>query len=607
MITFDILSYGTPDNITDGIKNALKDIKNCGEEATLVFPKNTYHFFKENSSVRVFHPSNTDSKKFPEKHIAFLLEDIEDLTVDGCGSEFIVHGDMMFLAAVRCKNITFRNFSWDYPTPAIAEMKTIAVNEKYADFRMPETQQWRIKGLDIEWYETSPLTGETYWKRRNASGAWGVNLLDLEAKTLIRSSRTNTPFTNRISVKKLDEHTVRIKYLGKKAPAVKKNTVFVLCPNRNRKTSGAFFWESSNIVVEDIQPLYLHGFSWLVQMCRDITFRRCRFMPKKNADRYITSFADSLHAAGCAGYLHVEDCDFSHDLDDPINIHGSFMRVKEMQDKHTLSLIYCHDQQGGFRQFFEGDKVAFFARDTLLGAENEKLYTVESATDAADSKDLMTCTVKFREELPSYLGEKIGKEGKFVAENVTYTCDVVIKGCTFSYVPTRGILCTTRGKVLIENNEFIGMTMATIFISNDSDDWYESGPVRDMTIKDNKFWVFKSATGENENKGGVFINPITKGGKLPSWENPIHKNITIENNEFIMEHDNAVKARSVENLIIKNNTVIKHTSECTDESITAFRFENCKNVVLENNVGGDGVELTPESEGMPAAEIKGQG
>lgn len=603
MNTVCILDYGNPENITSAVIKALAVIKASKEESVLIFPENTYHFFMEDSEKRVFHTSNTDSKRFPEKKIAFLLEDMENVTIDGCGSEFIVHGDMMFLCAIRCKNISFKNFSWDYVSPETVEMRTVSVGRNYADFSMPDSQYWRIKGRNMIWFDKSPKTGEIYWERKNVQRACVVCHLDSKNHSLLRANVLESPFLpGRTSIKKLDDRTVRIKYLGKMPRFIREGMTFVLCPNKDRKTAGAFFWESENIETENVHPLYLNGFSWLVQMCKNITFRKCKFVPKKNAQKYITSFADSLHVAGASGFVTVEDCDFSHDLDDPINIHGTFMRVERLLDPHTVKLIYCHEQQGGFNQFHPGDKVAFFSRDDLLGVENEKLYTVRSATDPADG-DLMTSEVTFEEMLPSYLDDKILSEGKYVAENVTYTPDVTIKGCCFSYVPTRGILCTTRGKVLIENNEFFGMAMASVYVSNDSNVWYESGPVRDMTIRGNTFYILKTPGNQMKNKGGIFVDPITKGGCLPDWSKPIHKNITIDSNSFYMEHDNVVFARSVENLTVTNNIIKKFDSPDTEKQMRAFRFVACKNVVLSGNELDDGIEAAPEFSAMPKDEI----
>ena len=77
------------------------------------------------------------------------------------------------------------------------------------------------------------------------------------------------------------------------------------------------------------------------------------------------------------------------------------------------------------------------------------------------------------------------KVNQHVVENITYTPEVSIHDNIFKETPTRGILVTTRKPIVIENNTFDGMGMAGIYISNDAQGWYESGPTRDVTIRNN--------------------------------------------------------------------------------------------------------------------------
>jgi len=107
--------------------------------------------------------------------------------------------------------------------------------------------------------------------------------------------------------------------------------------------------------------------------------------------------------------------------------------------------------------------------------------------------------------------------------------------------------------------------MATIFLSNDSNDWYESGPIRDMTIRNNEFYIKSIGRTSWDYAPAVYVHPVTKGGGLPSAENPIHKNITIDGNIFHMDCDTVVKAESVENLTITNNVILRTNPEISLE------------------------------------------
>ena len=107
-MVIDMCMYCTPKNATVGIKQAIVDAQS-GD--TISFSKNEYHFYKDYSDRRIYHMTNTDSFVKPEKYFAFLMEDKENITIDGNGSTFVIHGDMCALALVNCKNIVLKNFT----------------------------------------------------------------------------------------------------------------------------------------------------------------------------------------------------------------------------------------------------------------------------------------------------------------------------------------------------------------------------------------------------------------------------------------------------------------------------------------------------------------
>lgn len=590
----------------DPLQNALDAIRVAGEEATLVFPKGEYHFYKENAPHRVVHTSNTNSCECPEKTFGFLVENCNNLIVDGDGSKFIFHGNMQALTVINCTNVTFKNFTWDFAVPTTVELITEKSTKYSADFLIPDNFQWECKGRHLTWFEESPLDGRRYWQFNNAKNCWCIVTYSPETENCCRRPLNLSPFFATRKVEKLGDNRIRVHY-WRKTPEIFQNSgiVFELCQNGKRECAGAFVWESSNIALENITVRYMNAFGFLVQMSRNVSFDNCNFTPDPESKRRCTSFADLIHVSGAAGLISIKNCNFSDAHDDPINIHGTFTRVVKKIDENTVMLEYVHNQQGGFPQFHIGDKVAFFSRDMLQSIDGEeKLYTVSSTTDPGKSGNSdKQMIVSFQEKLPKNICDTIGKQKKFVAENVTYTPDVLISGCKMKSIPTRGILCTTRGKVIIEKNTFDGMTMASIYLSNDSDEWYESGPIRNMTIRENTFYICKSVQSEWSDKGAIFVNPVTKGKKFPIWENPIHKNIVIDSNVFYMEHDKVLKASSVENITFTNNTVERYQRTQQDESITAFEFNACKNVVIKLNKFDQTVITDPIVTNMPLEQI----
>ena len=151
---------------------------------------------------------------------------------------------------------------------------------------------------------------------------------------------------------------------------------------------------------------------------------------------------------------------------------------------------------------------------------------------AEDDIDAKTCTLTFDRPLPEDIDAKFRGQQNVVIENASYCPNVEISGCSIHGIPTRGILCTSGGHVDIHHNTFEHVFMANVFVSNDANDWYESGPVRDMqihhnvfhlpTLRQKRFWPTLAA---------VLVEPITLGGKITA---PVHSGIRIFENEITL-------------------------------------------------------------------------
>ena len=619
--------------IWDAFEAARKATENGAASVTVSFPKGEYHVYKDYAQKREYHTSNTNSTDHPIKPIGILIENQKDFTMEGNGSLFMIHGNMMALAVVKSENVTLHDFSWDFAVPTVSEMNVVGMGNDgspYTDFYIPACFPYEISGNTLVWHsEKSPYTGQYYWTERGIHNAYSVVAYQPEEE-MSRAYFTNQgPFQNATRIEQLENNTVRIYYSSR--PAMQKQgMIFELCSSAHRETAGAFFWESTDVVADSINVHFMHGFGWLTQMCTNVYYRNCNFMPREGTGKHTVSYADAIHASGAAGDFVIENCNFANSHDDPINMHGTFTRVERRIDDYTLQLNYIHAQQGGFPQFHVGDKVVFYTRDLLTSTDNETEYTVSEVVSnpGENGNNLKTMVVKFAEKLPENLSDRISSQPRYVCENVTFAPKVTIRGNTFKNVTTRGILCTTKNPVLIEDNTFLNMSMATIYLSNDSDEWYESGPIRDMTIRNNEFYIKSIGRTSWEYAPAIYIHPVTKGGGLPDPNEAIHKNITIEGNTFNMDLDCVVKAESVENLTIKDNTVLRYnpdvqlavsadtqtlqpgasvklTTNAAANSNTGtagqgntpnnsydnlYEFTKCKNVVIEGNTYDDGLK-----------------
>lgn len=494
-MTINILDYCTPENASGGVKKAIADAL-VGD--TILFEKNEYHFYKEYSECRHYHMTNTDSFLNPKKYFAILMEDKENITIDGNGSVFVIHGDICALSLVRCKNIKLKNFTVRYNCPTNFEMTVIEKKKFGIKYSIPNAESFCVKNNSIYFYEQSPFTKEKYYSFRNKPKSY-CNVLhngDDVHRTQV------SPFTAAVKIKRTGSNEVFVSYIV--PPALSVGDTITMSNNRNRSSCGLFFWECSKITSENIIVNYMHGFGWLSQMCEDITFDKISFKP---ADGYkVSSFADCIHICGCRGKVKINGCYFTHSHDDGINIHGAFLRFKEFLNTKTAVFEFVHKQQGGYSAFFKGDKVKFYSRKNLQ--ELGGIYTVKSCVEDIEKKIVI---VTFEEKLPQM------EKNLFVCENITYNPEVEISNCTFRAIPTRGILCTTDKESKIYNNKFISLKMPDIYISCDCRDWYESGPCKNMKIYNNIF----------SQKNPVVLDPLCIFKPVDN----VHQNIQIYDNK----------------------------------------------------------------------------
>lgn len=495
-VNINITDYCTNGNSSVGTAEA---IRNIFSGDTLVFPKNEYHFFKDFSIHKVCHMTNTDSFKTPDKYFAILIENKENITIDGCGSTFVIHGDMCAFAMLNCKNITLKNFTIKYSSPTNYEMKVVKRSFNKITYKIPENSLFYVKDNKLVFFEQSPFTKKNYYTY-TANEDCACNVIH-RGNEVFRTQFS--PTRTAIKINRIDMNTVECTYLL--SPKFKLNDVVTMSRNKLRDNSGLFFDECSNVTCDNITVNYMHGFGWLSQMCENMSFNNISFKPAKGYT--VSSFADLIHICGCKGYAKITNSHFEHPHDDAINVHGAFLRLKKVIDKNTVLLEFVHHQQGGYAAFYPGNEVKIYNRNDFCEFENK--FTVVSCIDNIDDK---TVEVKFKKDLPKLT------PNQFVFENVTYNPELTISGCTFNAIPTRGILCTTDRPSKIFGNKFSNIKMPDIFISCDCKDWYESGPCRNLEIFNNTF----------SKEDAVLIKPICIGKPVSD----VHRNIKIYDNKI---------------------------------------------------------------------------
>ena len=549
-------------------------IEHSGRKIHLKFPKGLYRFWADYAPERELYVSNTvgSDQRYKNKKIGILIEDMDHVVVDGGGSLFIYHGDIAAFAVIRSREVLVTNFAFDYESPVVVD---VTIEDKVDDQSIiayvPECYQYEINnGKSITWKgEMSPTTGQPYWS--------GGNQLEYSQKldTITgKSSRDdNRLFENVDAIEDMGNNRLKFTYSTSKAlPPV---GMCYQMRNITRTTPGALIWESSNVTLAHMKAHFLHGFGIVGQLSDTIAIDHVDFVCREGTGRTTAGFADFIQMSSIKGKVKVENCRFANPHDDPINIHGTYMAVSHVSDNQKVFTVkYMHHETAGFPQFYLGDKVEFVRKGTMIPVEKGRGRVVGVINPTPD--DLETITITLDRAIPHVTG---GYE--FAVENITYTPKVEIRNNHFSQTPTRGILVTTRQPVMIEDNYFDAIGMASIYISCDAQEWYESGPTRDVTIRNNVF--------NRSQDDAILIAPTNP---INDPKHRIHGHIKIENNLFNLEGDTAIRAKSVKELSIIGNT-FRHDDREKKIGLRDYKeiycFEACNKVHLTDNSYDDGL------------------
>lgn len=247
----------------------------------------------------------------------------------------------------------------------------------------------------------------------------------------------------------------------------------------------------------------------------------------------------------CKGQITVRDSYFEGACDDWLNVHGIHFKIKK-KNKNQLTVIFMHPQAHGFNPLNVGDKIAAIDTKSLL--QKDEAVIVSSALRGEYEIDLT-------------LDKELNCSAGDVIEDITLCPDVLFENNTATRIITRGLLLTTRGRVVIRNNHFISNSMSGILLSDDARTWYESGMCRDVTVENNVF----DYCGQTP----ILIKPenLVHAGA-------VHRNITIRNNTFKKYDGECIYAKSSDNIVISGNII---------SGGELIKQKNCSNVSFENN------------------------
>ena len=337
---------------------------------------------------------------------------------------------------------------------------------------------------------------------------------------------------------------------------------------------------------EDLNVYHTAGLGILAQYSENLTYRNVNCVPNEAKGRMLAGHDDGFHYSNYKGQILVDHCRFHGLMDDPINVHGTGVRIiSKSGAMHRCR--FMHHQSEGMEWARAGDEIAFIDHNTMqtVGKGRVKSFT------KIDVKDF---DLELEQAAPASINADDG------LENLTWTPAVTITNSFFGSCRARGILISTPGKVVIENNLFESSGTA-ILIAGDANYWYETGAVKDVTIRGN---VFRAPCLTSLYQFCEAVISIFPEIPIVNPALPYHRNITITGNEFHLFDYPILFAKSVQGLEFSHNRLIRsYDFEPFHSRKAGLTFDSCSRVKVVNNMQegtilGSNIQLiqTPKKE-----------
>ena len=444
------------------------DIKN-GETLTLEKDE-VYHVRQEDSfGFEGYYCTNTakiDENPNGFRRAALFLEKKKDVVIDGNGASVIVHGKITPFLFDNCENITVKNLTVDYACPTMTEFTVLSNENGVCTIKMNPDCLFRVEDNNLIWQGENGSDSKPYWEDYSNGNKRYIKVFNPVTRQCRDFRRENLAFEK---IEQIDKLTLKV-WLKNRDADFEEGCIF---QTRNiiRDQTGAYFNRCKNLSFENLRIKFMHGLGMVSQFCENITYKNCDFTPAEG--RTIASTADFFQFSGCRGKIVIDSCKAWGAQDDCVNVHGTHLRIVDTDNKkNSMTVRFMHAESWGFQAFEKGDTLEFIKWDTLIPYDKTVVADYEKLND--------TDILLYVDRVPD--GIVIGKD---VVENATWTPDLHVMNCDFGPTSGRGILCTTRGSVVIENNRFINLWGPALLLEDDCNFWFESGYTTEVVFRNN--------------------------------------------------------------------------------------------------------------------------
>lgn len=549
--SLDVSSLGLkPDTRENAVPFLKKAIAQCKEEnyKTLSLPAGRYDFYPDESQKELLFISAHDHQ--PERHIGIDLKGMDHFTIDGNGSEFVFHGNMLPVSIIDCEKVTLRNFSIDFENPYYSQALITDVTPEFTEIEFGTDTGYNITNNRL-YLESGigPMAVHAFME------------FDREGKFV-------TPDTGDLGgyskAEKKDGRTVRLYGMNRRLQ--KGNILFMR--NTSRPNPGIFSWRCNDLLFEDIKIHWSQGMGTLSQRCENITMDRVDVCIKKGSDRYFTTI-DALHFTACKGLISVTGGLYENMQDDAINVHGDYLQIQEISpERDRITIAYKHSQSFGYESVLDGETVQFIDAQTMLPISRMKAAKTVRVDD-------------YRTEI--YFSRPVPENIRIndCVENTDWTPRIIYRNNIIRNNRARGALFSSPRRTVVENNLFDHCSGSAILLSSDCNSWFLSGACHDITIKDNRFNMCMTSPYQYC-EAVISVYP-----EMPEMSGECyHSGIRITGNHFTVSGGSRVLyARSTDGISFTRNIVESEQGETVSASpAPLFYFVNCKKVKMPKTI-----------------------
>jgi hypothetical protein len=512
----DIAPVINPPNPQTNIVLSLADFMGGGVTTYQAF-KNALTACRQQHAAKLIIPNGRyvfDDPQIPQAFVHVDLAGLSDLVVDGQGSELIFHYPVFGVHFDVSRRIVLRNLILDYDfqiaSAGVAKKETNSTTSIHIldDYPINEnTFIHIISPYDITNLRWKAAPGEIY---------------DVQNLTLIRPQTIVSPAFNSLS----DGEELVLVYYANQGHAL---AVFNSYPEIS---------PTSDISLENITVYGAPGAGFRIAGGRGFHLSNCKIMPRPGAHRLISISADGAHFANTLGDILIEDCDFSGQADDSVNINAAWLRVTQQINARTVVLTHPFFDlisPGAVLRFVKPDSLAEYAR------RNVTQVTFDPGTGRY--------TVTVDQDLPANLAVND------LAINLTQSNHrFLIRRNYFHDHRARGMLISSQDGV-IENNRVKDTTWQGMYLFTETAFFGEGPGAENVIVRNNTFdgCGYGDYGNVGEDMGCISLTVDVPQGISSA---PVVKNILFEGNTISRTPGLALFISSASGVTVSNNVII---------------------------------------------------